>query len=87
MLDVLSRGFRNSDATQELSDQATAAQIEQVRQRDREQASHSAELRAKGAHGMCEDCGKEIGAERLAALPSATRCVSCQAAWEQANRF
>jgi len=85
MLIGMSRGFRNSDATQELSDQATAAQIEQVRIRDREQASHSAELRAKGAYGKCEDCGKEIGAERLAALPSATRCVRCQAAWEQAN--
>ncbi len=81
----MSRGFRNSDATQELSDQATAAQIEQVRIRDREQASHSEELRAKGAYGKCEDCGKDIGAERLAALTSATRCVRCQAAWEQAN--
>jgi DnaK suppressor protein len=83
----MSRGFRNADATQELSDQATAAQIEQVRLRDREQESHSAERRAQGTYGLCEDCNKEIGAERLAALPSATRCVSCQSAWEKANRF
>jgi DnaK suppressor protein len=69
-----------------LSDQATAAQIEQVRIRDREQASHSADLRAHGAYGLCEDCGQEIGAERLAALPSSTRCIRCQAAWEQSNR-
>jgi DnaK suppressor protein len=87
MLDGMSRGFRNADATQELSDQLTAAQIEQVRNRDREQASHSADRRAQGAYGLCEDCGREIGAERLAALPTATRCVLCQAAWEQANRF
>ena len=83
----MSRGFRNADATQELSDQATAAQIEQVRNRDREQASHSDERRAQGVYGKCEDCGQDIGIERLVALPSATRCVRCQAAWEQANRF
>jgi DnaK suppressor protein len=83
----MSRGFRNSDATQELSDQATAAQIEQIRNRDREQESHSADRRADGGYGRCEDCGKEIGEERLAVLPSATRCVTCQGAWEQANSF
>lgn len=83
----MSRGFRNADSTQVLSDQATAAQIEQVRLRDLEQASHSADRRAHGGYGVCEDCNTEISAARLAALPSATRCVTCQAAWEQSNRF
>jgi DnaK suppressor protein len=27
--------------------------------------------------GHCEECGAEIPAERLAALPSARRCVAC----------
>lgn len=26
----------------------------------------------------CDDCGEEIGARRLAAIPSATRCIDCQ---------
>ena len=28
-------------------------------------------------HGRCTDCGEPIGAERLEARPSATRCISC----------
>jgi DnaK suppressor protein len=82
----MSRGFRDSDATQALSEQATADTINELLELDREQASRAAELRARGAYGRCEDCGRPIGAERLEALPSATRCVSCQAAWEQSNR-
>jgi DnaK suppressor protein len=83
----MSRGFRDSDATQALSEQATVDTINEILERDREQASRAADLRASGAYGRCEDCGKPIGAERLEALPTATRCVKCQAAWEQSNRI
>jgi DnaK suppressor protein len=31
-----------------------------------------------GAYGYCERCGNPIPAERLAAFPSATLCVSCK---------
>lgn len=30
-----------------------------------------------GSYGTCESCGKPIAAERLAARPAATRCISC----------
>lgn len=30
-----------------------------------------------GVYGRCERCGGGIGEERLAALPSTTRCVAC----------
>ena len=30
-----------------------------------------------GTYGACEDCGKEIGDDRLEAIPSARRCISC----------
>jgi DnaK suppressor protein len=83
----MSRGFRNADATADLSEQATAETINELLELDREQAAHSAELRARGAFGRCEDCGREIGAERMEALPSATRCMGCQAQWEQTNRL
>jgi DnaK suppressor protein len=33
-----------------------------------------------GTYGTCERCGRPIGAERLAARPSATSCVSCASA-------
>jgi DnaK suppressor protein len=34
-------------------------------------------------YGMCEECGEEIKAERLEALPWATMCVQCQAKEER----
>jgi DnaK suppressor protein len=32
-----------------------------------------------GSYGVCVECGAEIGAERLAARPSADRCIACAA--------
>jgi DnaK suppressor protein len=32
---------------------------------------------ASGRDDRCEDCGQPIGTERLAARPSATRCITC----------
>ncbi len=31
-----------------------------------------------GTYGQCLNCGKEIGEERLAALPWATLCIDCR---------
>ncbi len=38
----------------------------------------AARLRS-GQYGRCERCGLAIGRERLEALPTAARCVKCQA--------
>lgn len=32
-----------------------------------------------GTYGICDACGRPIGEERLAALPSTTTCVECAA--------
>jgi len=32
-----------------------------------------------GTYGICDACGGEIAAERLAVLPEATRCINCAA--------
>jgi len=82
----MSRGFRDEDVTQAMTDRAMADTISKVLEQDAEQAAHSADRQAHGDRGMCEDCGRPIGAERMAALPSSTRCISCQSAWEQTNR-
>jgi len=37
----------------------------------------------KGAYGTCEDCGSDIGFERLKASPAATRCIQCQTRHEK----
>jgi RNA polymerase-binding protein DksA len=36
-----------------------------------------------GTYGTCENCGKEISAERLEALPYATFCLQCKALLER----
>lgn len=30
-----------------------------------------------GTYGICDECGAAIGADRLEALPAASRCVEC----------
>lgn len=47
----------------------------QDRMRDTERALSRLE---EGTYGLCERCGKPIGAERLDALPSATLCIDCK---------
>jgi RNA polymerase-binding protein DksA len=38
---------------------------------------------ADDSYGECPDCGSDIGYERLAAFPTATRCVGCQTVRER----
>jgi DnaK suppressor protein len=35
-----------------------------------------------GTYGECVDCGEAIASARLAAYPTATRCIECQEAYE-----
>ncbi len=41
---------------------------------------------ARGTWGYCVECGEEIDPERLAALPSAARCMRCQRRSENPER-
>jgi DnaK suppressor protein len=61
-------GFERAQA-QALLDQAVAglAEIDAAVARE-----------AAGTYGRCLDCGRPIGAERLAARPAASRCVGCE---------
>jgi len=81
----MSKGFRDADFAQVLNERATTGEIERILGKDRDQEAHCLERQSEGAYGLCEDCGQEIGAERLGALPSATRCVACQMAWEKTS--
>jgi RNA polymerase-binding protein DksA len=46
--------------------------------REAAQVDEALRARANGTYGTCQDCGREIPAERLAARPEATLCVECQ---------
>jgi DnaK suppressor protein len=39
-----------------------------------------------GDYGKCIDCGKDIPAERLEAIPESVRCIEDQARWEATLR-
>lgn len=39
-----------------------------------------------GAYGRCEECGDEIGIERLKARPVTTLCIGCKSAQEARER-
>jgi len=83
----VSRGFRDADTTQALSDQAVATAIERILDRGRDEALAAASSPEDPRYGRCQDCGGGIGEERLEALPTAIRCVRCQAAWEQSHPY
>jgi DnaK suppressor protein len=41
---------------------------------------------ADGSYGTCTNCGREIPAARLEAMPEAVRCVDCQRLFEGRHR-
>lgn len=60
-----------------LAEAERAAALETVRARMQSTGS---------VDGTCEDCGEAISVERLAAMPSASRCIECQEIHEQRSR-
>ena len=49
---------------------------------ERSLVEQALERLAEGKYGICVDCGKEIPAERLKAMPEAIRCVEDQRRFE-----
>ncbi len=56
--------------------QQVAALLEAARRRLSD-AEAALARRAEGSYGVCETCGGDIGAERLAARPAARTCITC----------
>jgi DnaK suppressor protein len=81
----MSRGFRDADETQRIGAGVADGAIKQIQAATERQARRAAEMRDRGARGVCEDCGGPIGEDRLEAVPDATRCISCQAGWEKSR--
>ncbi len=75
-------------AKEGLADEVDIAAYEEnfrlvLRARDRElkllrKIDLSLEALKEGDYGYCEDCGMDIGVARLAARPTATKCVECK---------
>jgi DnaK suppressor protein len=70
-------------ASQQETDELLRRRLER-RLSDIEKVSRRVE---QGQYGVCESCGGEIPAERLAAVPETTMCVPCQSKRERRGGF
>jgi DnaK suppressor protein len=99
--DILSEAERTVDTMncrpeESFADPADRASLESdrnflLRMRDRERKLLSKINEAfsrigDGSYGKCEDCGGEIGFERLKARPVTTLCIRCKSAQEARER-
>lgn len=58
-------------------ERAQAASLLAEARRDLDELAAAERLIDAGTYGVCEKCGRAIGAERLEALPAARRCIDC----------
>ena len=69
-------GKRVGEGTSHAVERITAVSAEEKLQTMLTEVKRAQEKLADGTYGRCDECGVEIGLERLEARPWATRCVS-----------
>ncbi len=89
-------GSMNSGPEEAFADPTDRASLEsdrnfllRMRDRERKLLSKIEEAFARiedGSYGRCEECGGEIGTERLRARPVTTLCIGCKSAQEARER-
>ena len=70
-------GKRVGDGTPIAVERMTDVAAHSGLQRELEQIAKARAALDAGTYGTCEACGGDIGAGRLEARPTATRCVRC----------
>lgn len=65
------------EAAGEVEEYSTKLHIEFSLETQLKEVNAALERIAKGTYGTCENCGKEIGDERLLAMPESRRCAEC----------
>lgn len=89
-------GTLNAKTEEACADPSDRASIEsdrafllRMRDRERKLLSKIDEAFARiedGSYGLCEECGDQIGIERLRARPVTTLCIGCKSAQEARER-
>jgi RNA polymerase-binding transcription factor len=89
-------GALNTKAEEACADPSDRASLEsdrafllRLRDRERKLLSKIDEAVARiedGSYGLCEECGDQIGIERLKARPVTTLCIGCKSAQEARER-
>lgn len=67
-----------SEQATELEGQEALAGIEDAHRAEASQIHAALNRIASGDYGICQTCGCQIPPARLAALPTATRCIACE---------
>jgi DnaK suppressor protein len=62
--------------------QSIGVKLVDIRQEDLIKMDAAERKLNEGTYGICEECGKEISEERLAAMPYAVRCIECEERFE-----
>jgi RNA polymerase-binding transcription factor DksA len=68
-----------ADQANDLEELATNEGLEVQHIREAEQILAALARIEQGQYGVCSNCGADIAPARLAALPTATRCIACAA--------
>jgi RNA polymerase-binding transcription factor DksA len=76
-------GSNDADVATELFEQELAAFLSRNVQLHLTDVLDALTRIDEGVYGQCEDCGEQINAERLGALPWARRCLPCQSQMEK----
>ncbi len=66
------------DQARLLHDQFVSLRVGHLTSRRLRQIDAALARLADGSYGICCDCGGSISPKRLAAIPSAERCIACQ---------
>jgi RNA polymerase-binding protein DksA len=70
-------------AGKEISNQTYYGMLERKTQELQRLESLVEHISQNEEFGICEECGEEIGYERLMAMPDVTRCIECQRDFEK----
>jgi DnaK suppressor protein len=77
------------DPTDRASMESNRNSILRIRDRERKlifKIQEALQRLTDGEYGICEECGEEIGIERLKARPVTTLCIACKSSQEIAER-
>jgi len=80
------RDIERMDRVQEEAAEEALTALDEQGRREVEEIEAALARIAAGTYGSCETCGEPISPVRLAALPTARRCVPCQEMWERQAR-
>jgi len=77
------------DPTDRASMESNRNSLLRIRDRERKlifKIQEALERLERGEYGVCEECGEQIGIERLKARPVTTLCIECKSSQESAER-